>query len=96
MRASKVLHHRFPVLLVRDRVLQAVHGLLEGLQEVDGEGTTDHDAVLDADCDPTEYLLGADELPGLGESVGLGEDVGHFAADLVQLDLVVVVGVQGL
>ena len=91
-----VLHHGLPMLVVGHLVLQSIEGLLQGLQKVHCQWSTDDNTPLHPHCGPHDEVPCRPEVTTAGHLVGLSKGVGHLAADLVELNLINGVRVNGI
>ena len=83
-----VLHHCLPMLLVGHMVLQPIQRLLQGLQEMDCQWSTDDNAPLHPGCGSYNEVLCPPEVAAVGHLVGLSESVSHLTADPVEFNLI--------
>ena len=83
-----VLHHCLPMLLVGHMILQSIQWLLQCLQEMDSQWSTDNNAPFHPGCGSYNEVLCPSEVATIGHLVGLAESVSHFTADPVEFNLV--------
>ena len=90
-----VLHHSLPVLMVGHLVLQSIQRLLQGLKQVHRQWSTDDNTSLHPHCGSHDEVPCCSEVATVRHLVGLSKGVSHLAADLVELNLINAVRVNG-